>query len=55
MGNMILDYNQKTAKYLCDITVKCLYSEPKDKFDLQQNNVQVFLTKTALRLHLVGN
>ena len=55
MGNVILDYNQKTAKWLYDNTVKSLYSEPKDKFELLQPQVPTFLTKTALRLALVGS
>jgi hypothetical protein len=54
MGNVILDHNLKPAKWLCDTTIKCLFADPKDKFDLSQKGVPVFLTKTALRLSLVG-
>ena len=55
MGNVILDYNQKTAKWLWDTTTKSLYAEAKDKFDLLQTQVPTWLTKVALRLALVGS
>ena len=33
MGNVVLDYNQKTAKWLWDTTTKSLYADAKDKFE----------------------
>ena len=45
MGNVFLDYNQKTAKRLYDNTVKSLYAEHKDKFEIIQPQIPTFLTK----------
>jgi hypothetical protein len=55
MGNMILDYNQKAHKWLYKQTVRSLYSDHNDKFDLSVNTIQVFLTKISLRLNMVGS
>ena len=55
MGNMILGYNLKPAKWLYDNTVKSLCADNKDKFDLTQPGIPTLLTNTALRLALVGS
>jgi hypothetical protein len=56
LGSIILDYlNNKAHKWMYTETIKSLYSDPKDKFDLLSDQIQTFLVKTSIRLQMVGN
>jgi hypothetical protein len=55
MGNIILDYNQKTHKWIYEQTITPLYQDPKDKFEISATKMQALLTLVSIRLQMVGS
>ena len=56
VGNTILDYiNNKAHNKLYLETIKSLYSDPKNKFDMLSDQIQTLLNLTSIRLQMVCN
>jgi hypothetical protein len=53
--NQVLDWNIKAHSKIYNDTVKSLYQEIKDRFDLKAVTIQTFRTLTSIRLSRMGN